>query len=379
MLLLSTRLSIITHPNMLRNFFSPYYWVTLLALSIASGLFLLESFRGTLTETTMIILPKTEMAVVAPGNAAALFTSSAFQRGVQSSWEEKYGKEASLVSWQTSSSLTLVPGSSALLLVVPSETRSQGEALSRLMLKTLTDSLSHWYNMATEIDFRIIDGPQASQRITSLPLFLFSSLALALAVTTAFFLLLSVLEYWLSKKTVSTRAADYHISPETFRPSATVPAYWSPEYQGKETQGDDQPSTDVSENSLRAEEVQNMVIQNTYQPVPMAVESVFQEEVTENDSDEEFLEESNNTAVLRAQATGKAPDNLPIIDELSPLERAQAGLLKADIDALAEAQSLQAEAELQASASSENIQANTAEPTQEDYKRRLNELLTGRM
>lgn len=364
---------------MLRNFFSPYYWVTFLALSIASGLFLLDLFRGTLTETTMIILPKTEMAVVAPGNATTLFASSSFEQRVRSVWEEKYGKEANLLSWQASSSLTLVPGSSTLLLTVPSETRSQGEVLSRLMLKTLTDSLSHWYNMATEIDFRIIDGPQASQRVTSWSLFVFSSLVLALLVTTAFFLLLSVLEYWLRKKTVSTRTADYRISPATFRPSATVPAYWSPEYQSKEIREDYQLSHDALEDSPAAEEVPDIVIQNTYQPVPMAVESVFQEKITESGSDEEFLEGPKENVILRAQAVGKAPDNLPIVDELSPLERAQAGLLKADIDALTEAQSLQAETELQASVPPENTQANTAEPTQEDYKRRLNELLTGRM
>ena len=82
-------------------------------------------------------------------------------------------------------------------------------------------------------------------------------------------------------------------------------------------------------------------------------------------------------------ATGKAPDNLPVMEDLTPLENAQARLVKADIDAFAEVQSIAAETELDRpvdpNTSETPVAPVTTEPTQEEYKRRLNELLSGRL
>jgi hypothetical protein len=72
-------------------------------------------------------------------------------------------------------------------------------------------------------------------------------------------------------------------------------------------------------------------------------------------------------------ATGPAPHNLPIVELLTPLEEAQARVVKADINATATVNAALAEATLLGTAQP------AGEPTQEEYKRRLNELLSGKM
>lgn len=377
--------SITILPNMLRNFLSPYYWVTLLALSFASGLFLLEMFQVTTVETKMIVLPKTTESAVAPANAMLLLDADAFGKSVRAIWQEKQ-ESAQFPDWTDEVRVTLLPGSSVIALEIDGDNRSQSEALSRLTVKMLTDALSRWYNMATDIDFRILDGPKAVQRVAHWPLFVLASIGLSIGVTTLFFFILSLVEYWMGRTgTPSKHSSDYHISPETFRPSTMVPPYWSQEYAPRERESLEEP---MHEPSTTPEEFQysnnepTESFQTEYQPVPMAVESVFQETP---DAEDNLVAESENDASAQVQniATGKAPDNLPIMEDLTPLENAQARLFKADIDTFSAEQSNAAETDLVQSldnnASESSGEVNIAEPSQEEYKRRLNDLLSGRL
>lgn len=381
--------STIIHPNMLRNFFSPYYWVTLFALSFASGLFLLESYRVSVVETTMIVLPKTTTAVAAPANAALLLESISFGQNVQAAWKDQENKMLGFPDWSNEVRAVLLPESSIIALTVESESRLQGESLSRLTVKMLTDALSHWYNMATEIDFRIVDGPKTSQIVSNWPFFVLSSIGLSLIITTLFFFGLSLMEYWMTrKKAVPKPSSDYHISPETFRPSTTLSPYWSHEYTERQTIPPEEErvySSSITDSPMeKVSDTQETSFQTAYQPIPMAVESVFQEvSPLPTSPDEHVVEETGSYDMPQGVATGKAPDNLPVMEDLTPLENAQARLVKADIDAFAEVQSIAAETELDRpvdpNTSETPVAPVTTEPTQEEYKRRLNELLSGRL
>ena len=375
--------STIIHPNMLRNFFSPYYWITLFALSFASGLFLLESYRVSVVETTMIVLPKTTTALAAPANAALLLESLSFGQNVQATWKDKESRTSWFPDWSGEVEATLLPESSIIALTIEGESRSQGESLSRLTVKMLTDALSHWYNMATEIDFRIVDGPKSSQTLSNWPFFVLSSVGLSLIVTTLFFFGLSLTEYWMAqKKETSKQPNDYHISPETFRPNTTLPPYWSQEYGERQVMLPEKETSDsrivTNTPGEKTAGDQESSFQTVYQPIPMAVESVFQEISPPSSPYEEQAIEEDLQSIPQGVATGKAPDNLPIMEDLTPLENAQARLVKADIDAFTQVQSTTAETELNRSVDTPGTPI-TAEPSQEEYKRRLNELLSGRL
>jgi hypothetical protein len=121
-----------------------------------------------------------------------------------------------------------------------------------------------------------------------------------------------------------------------------------------------------------------------------AAEAVEQEAVTET---EEWTVEDDHQLSYEAERAGlteevsagyvshaAAPDNLPIVDgPITPLQGAQARLMKADIDATAEANAAAAEPIFPEVAKTEPTEPQTHEPTPEEYRRRLNELLSGKM
>lgn len=367
---LGTRLAIKLNPNMLRNFFSIYFWVTWVALSIASGLILLEAFRVVETTAELVILPKTETAMVAPGNAARLIASDSFQGRVERALVPADIALVSEAAWEESVTVTLYPGSSTLRLATVREERSQSERLMKAILKEIGISLSQWYNLETELDLRVITGPESETRVAALPWYGAATLGLAFGVTVLFFLILAFLERTTARAPRRLPVPnEYRITPETFQPSAAVP-YWSDEFRPlpptSEVSAEPQPV--ALEAAAPAEETQSL-----YQPELLAVESVFHE-----------IEPAGPSETKRTPgpslATGPAPDNLPIMEDLSPLEGATARLVKADIDATARVQAAEAEALLVMPAEEREVMpVKTGEPTQEDYKRRLNELLSGRM
>lgn len=352
---------------MLRNFFSTYFWITWAALSLASSLFFFGSFQNGASHLSLLLIPKTETAIVAPANAVALLQSALFETQVRSTLaaEANTVDEAWLkqVDWKHMVSGDVLAQSSVLVITTEAEEGKVSRVLLGAITKELIRTLNQWYDVQTELDFRIIDGPHTLTKVSSWPLFLALVVGSGLAITVAFFLLLSWLEHWpwFAKNRSHPGVGEYHISPETFQPKV-VPPYWS----RNETASTSPALTDTS-------------LQETEYVYPAFEHQPELPQVAELDPGpfEEELPVSENSI-----ATGPAPDNLPFLDDLSPLEAANARLYKADIDATATTQAKTAEQQLfdaTASASPENDSLSTAEPSQEEYKRRLNELLSGRL
>ncbi len=374
---------------MSRKFFSPYFLVTWVALSIASGLFLLEGFRMVVVTTEIVILPKSELAMTAAGNAVALIRSESFAERVTQGLDPAMHAG----DWSESVAVELLPASSTLTLSLAHPSRGEASRLMTGITKEFGAVLSQWYAIPETLDLRVIDGPRSALTVSSWPLFIGASLVLGFLVTTGFFLLLALTDRALRRSSRREReSASAVFSPETFRPSPAVP-YWSEEYSTRpapaeaeapvvlpEAPLESMPSTEVSEATAETipADGYTSLIDSHYGPETVALESVFEEDARLE------TEPPLTRGSRRSMATGPAPDNLPIIEPLSPLEGATARLVAADINATARIQSAQAEAELVQAIADEPVAAaprepKTGEPTQEDYKRRLNELLSGRM
>lgn len=368
---------------MLHKFFSPYFWVTLVALSIASGLFWLGSFRHVEGTVFLLMLPKSDTAIVAPGNAQYLISSTPFQKTLtttltlpKSPFDKEMLKERTWDQWLQA---TVLPGSSLLMITSQTQTEREGKFLLDTTVKELVHTLSQLYNFETELDVRVIDGPRFMVGVSSWPRFLGVSLGSGLLITILFFLVLSGVEYGLTRRPHrDMQEAAYRISPDTFRPKAVAP-YWSRE---------ETVSPEELAEPVHPHEQEMSVYADTFtDPNPAEVIEAMQEEPEERPMIQEETvptaeyvepryEEIEEREVPHRFVTGPAPDNLPISD-LSPLEEANARLFKADIDATALREATLAEEELDIPAVP--IPPSTTEPTQEEYKRRLNELLSGRM
>lgn len=385
---------------MLRNFFSLYFWVTFVALGIASGLFWLGSFRQVEGEISLLMLPKVETAMVAPGNAQALLFSESFQKATVAELERNASVvESELLEgkeWGKHVEGEVLPDSSVLSLRAMLKTRNETKSLLDVLTKQLVNRLSQFYNVESELDLRVIDGPRFETKVSSWPLFVGASLGSGFIITTIFFLFLSLLERIFSHRAQERAVREaYRISPETFRPKAAVPPYWSKseetiapvESQEETFQAAEplEPSTAAEPEEPEQEEVYQYEEMFT-DPNPADVIEMLPEETGVNEeqvievSNHPLQSESENDAESQSHgvATGPAPDNLPIFEDLSPLEAATARLFKADIDETTTLQAEAAETEL-VKTFEEPVKPQTEEPTQEEYKRRLNELLSGRL
>lgn len=355
----------IFNPNMLRKFFSLYFVVTWVALTLAAGLFLLESFRVVESRATVLILPKQTLAETAPANIALALGSESFGVRVFARLPDAGVDLTDQTTWKAAVQANVVENSSALQVVVTTDTRHTTEQLMQATLAELGSSLSRWYDIRTALDWRLLDTPQVTSTVSSWPKFLAASLFLALAVTTGFFLLLALaeglLQMWMKGRV--SRPASY-FPPETFQPSTHVP-YWTHDY-AKETSTEHVPLSGPTQ-PMSEPQVP------TVEEESAALETVFQDQTF-------TMTEPTATRQSVSVTTGRAPDNLPVMEDLSPLEGATARLVRADIDATARQQAAAAAtAFVQASMADQISAVRTGEPTQEEYKRRLNELLSGKM
>ncbi len=377
---------------MLRKFPAIYFWVTTVALSIAAGLFWLGAFRQVVGEEDLLFLPKTDRAIVASANGALLLQSSTLQDRIEQTAVKQLQSSSEIDGVKTVLVEGVVlEGSSVLRLTTRGSEQGEAKTWLSVATKELLQQLSQYYNFQTELDVRIMNGPQFVVQVSSWPLLILTSLATGFGVSILFFLFLSGLEY-VATRTVAgpTEELAPHITPDTFRPQVVTP-YWSRTEEAPDASSaaendyDTLPSDEsIPASSTEEEEMWYTdpnpadVLAGLPDTVPMGADEESQGVMAESEETNEVLESTADAQSLRGVATGPAPDNLPVSD-LSPLEAATARLYKADIDATTQAMATQAEATLTQSESLASVEPQTTEPSQEEYKRRLNELLSGKL
>lgn len=387
------------------NFSRQTFFAVFVPLTLVAGLFWLSEIRGYEARMSLLVLPKTEFAQGAADNLAALSRELSFAIVVYESEpalvNSLLGKTVAEKSALWHETVTVATSGKSDLIRLSVNGADQDEALTLLeaVAAELVRTASRYYNQKTDIDIRVIEEPATIPSFTEWPRFLFLTFGTALFFTVLFFLVYSLIDR-LFPKMVAAGSGEYTISPDTFKPR--VPTYW----QQSESSAAEPASLSSAISAAAERMAGETIIRDEYiehaeehQELETSAEpEEFQETESDKTVEESFSipedvaevapretpiqpEPSEESKIVsdpdepvRFVEHAAAPDNLPVFDgPLSPLQGAQARLLKLDIDAAAEA--------LAADASVEEIDhtPKTHEPTPEDYKRRLNDLLSGKM
>lgn len=400
------------HPNMLRNLFRQSFWAVFVPLLLAAGLFWMDELRGYRAELSLLVLPKTALAEGAAANLVALARQTSFALAV---YDAALMTESPLVGktpaerqaiWKKAADIRLVSESDVIRISSFGADQDEALVLAKSIVVELVRTGSQYYNQKTDVDIRIVEEPATIPSLTAWPRFVAYTIGTALFFATLFFLVYGLIERFFPKRSMPSSQplnGEYVISPDTFKPR--MPAYWPREEESRpveteKTVPEEMPDIDevYPAETTVTEYVPSAVTEPSSQaemPVPESAapadafeeteEYVEEANVPDRIEDEVFADESyqEEPASLPSQPAyagyvshAAAPDNLPIVEpSITPLQGAQARLMKADIDATAEAYASEAEAAL----SAEPAKPQTHEPTPDEYRRRLNELLSGKM
>lgn len=317
------------------KFLPSYFFVTLIAVTFAAGLIWLDSFRGYEAEAVGLVLDRTGQSREIAGTLAGLSETLPFYDRVLASSEliedESVGMtpDARKEFWQSIVSVSVRSSGGVIQIKAFGENQEEARLLARGTVDALFEMASRYYNVKSAVDVRLIENVVVKPMVRDPLLFIWYSLFSSIIVTSLFFGLVSFLDRFFfgsrNFSNIRTHETSTYISPDTFKP--IPPAHFPVQEERTEY-----ITPEVSEEELR------VTSETLYHPA----------------------------------AKASAPSNLPVLEEeeLSPLLGAQARLIRSDIDATVEAHALDAPAIEE--------RVRTDEPSNEEYRRRLNDLLSGR-
>lgn len=395
------------------NFSRQTFIAVFVPLILVAGLFWLSEIRGYEARMSLLVLPKTEFAKGAASNLSALARELPFAAAV---YESEMALENPLVGktvaeksalWREAVTVATSGRSDLIRITVRGADQDEALSLAEAVTAELVRTASRYYNQKTDIDIRVIEEPATIPSFTEWPRFLALTFGTALSFTVLFFLVYGLIDRLFPKKTAAGNG-EYTISPDTFKPR--VPTYWQQGESSSVEPAFSSPAISAAAERLAEESaVQYEFTERTEEPqepevsaepeefgespveemveAPLAITDEAAESAVVPATEEVLAETPFSPEVFEAPETivapdepvryvehAAAPDNLPVFDgPLTPLQGAQARLMKLDIDAMAEALSTDAMVE------EIDRTPKTHEPTPEEYKRRLNDLLSGKM
>jgi|GEM_PF-1873313 len=192
--------------HIIRNKFSfPASWgrtfaVTLFFVTLSAGLFWLDYFRSYSAEVTIIVIPRPGVAQsetdIAENLAELTRTLSFYDRMLAENdliddAFDGYAPDKRKELWNGTVSVRKMNDGSVLGLRVVGDTPEETTLLAQQTAKTLFSVAGLYYNVKTDIDLRIIDGPLLQYVLVKPFLYGTVSLFTGFFVTVLFFLLLS--------------------------------------------------------------------------------------------------------------------------------------------------------------------------------------------
>ncbi len=334
------------------NFFPRTLWrsflVTLVFVMLASFLFWLDSFRAYQSEIRVLVLAKSptlEADQVVENFTELSKTLSFYDRVLQGTdllddEFEGYSPDQRRALWNDMVSVERSDKSGVLIITARKERSEQAKLLSEETSKALLSVASFYYNVKTDIDLRIVEGPIVSTTITHPWRYAATSVMSALGVTGAFFLILSLLPALFGKKTQIPKQT-FHIGETVplIDPKKFVPA--RPTNLTFESVPEETPEL-IEEEKASSFEEEKLVTNERMLPgmditeLPFEFEDTSREESAEVPEGEIFTETIEEPVIL---------EELPVVQ----MEEKQ----------------------------EQTAPEEPREPTIEEYKRRLNELLAG--
>jgi hypothetical protein len=324
-----------------------YFLVAFFFVSFSVGLGISDTFSRYRSGYTVIVLPQeggTSLHEVAE-NVAFLSGTPAFRRSFfdelgagPGAYEALSGKEEEAAFKEMVT--VAVPEKGSLFSVAAySDDRDDAMSLSRTAIDTLARFSEHYYNMRTDATFRIVEGPNVV-RVTEHPfLFVLASAAIGFTVTGLFFAALSLLPglFSLGKRSFRERAL---FRPDVFEPKKPADTF--------------QETTETRETVLASPSIPNLS-QDGISDVPL------------------------RSAPRSAPSKTGAPTNLPGI-----FSKEEEAFLR-EFSFVGEEKIVPEEPE--ATVEPASVLAGNAvpvpeegpEPDEEEYKRRLNQLLKGKL
>jgi hypothetical protein len=322
--------------------------VTLVFVTLSAALFWLDFFRSYRAEMAVLVVSKTAVSSQdATENAAELVRTLAFYERVLADNDliddnfVGYAPDQRKALWNDTVFVKRRAESSVLTVRARGETPEKAKRLAKQTAQTLFATMSFYYNIKTEMDMRVIDGPLVSYTLTSPFLFGATSIVTGFSITLLFFWFLNTVSGFVAERKPKTEK----IYPE-FALGETVP--WidprkfipaKPMFSFKnafpETSG--APEASVSQYVAHAPAPANLPIAPIEMELPIADESTLPLEFETPPQEYETMFSSNQGELLGFPVRG--------------------------------------EHNIQPQSVSPELQRS--EPTNEEYKRRLNELLSG--
>jgi capsular polysaccharide biosynthesis protein len=338
------------------------FLITLFFVSAAAGLFWLDAFRGYEADMRILVVGKSQTAGAerAAGSLAALIETLPFYDrlivdDLTDDPFEGLSQDKRRAAWNDVVSAKQDVASGIIVVTAKGSDPDEARVLARKTTQTLSSLAGIYYNVKTDIDIRIVEGPITRTVIVHPVAFVLTTFVSAFAATAMFFFVLIVLprlfgsrqsassvEYRDMTSVAGTHAYDIgdavaYIDPSKFVPTKPSSLPFEPSHLETIT-----PSVKAAapNNLPVADDALDLPVSD--EPLPFSFEGVDLAEYPVAD--------------------------LPFRGE-HEIEREAA----ADEDAMMKEESFSSR-EIE---SSEPVSLNQEEPTVEEYKRRLNELLSG--
>jgi hypothetical protein len=334
--------------------------VALVFVTFAALLFWLDYFRSYSAEVTVLVVSKsgiTDTSSNVADNIAELTRTLSFYDRLLSDNDLidddtlGYAPDKRKEYWQNLVMITKQNGSGVLVIRAKSDTPETAKRIALQTAQTMFSVAGLYYNVKTDVDMRIVDGPFVSYVLQKPYLYFGTSLLTSFTLTALFFFLLRTIPiFFVGKKGAQSNADTYSESEKmSLEELASRRAY--PEFGENESVPWIDPKKFIPEKpqvlSFEASSQEGDTIAGIYPPV---------------------------RNVKHAQAPLNLPTaddamNLPVADEVVSLPfefEAPPEELEPPVS-----QSLKGATLL----SSEAVESDHGEPTQEEYRRRLNELL----
>jgi len=349
--------------------FGRAFIVTLFFVTLASGLFWLDFFRSYETEVSVLMVShvnKGENSASISSNMAELVsTLSFYNRLIENSDTlddefAPYTPDQRKAKWNSIVSVSKKGESGVMVIHAKGETSEQSKTLAEETARTLFSVAGLYYNIETDIDMRVIDGPLVSYTLGHPWLYMLVVLLSSIGLTSLFFFFLKTVPAFLDLKKEKKAFPDFFTPQQTH--TAEKENYFAYEsYNAEET-----PFIDPKKF------------------VPEKPETlIFMQEIPEVKSEKSALTHTKHAS---------APVNLPIASDEMDLPFADESSLPFTFETRVEedyteesnlvvpVETLRESAPEAVStpmpASEEKKEIPVTEPTVEEYKRRLNELLS---
>lgn len=203
-------------PTALNKFFtSPSskraFIVTFVFVTFAASLFWLDFFRSYRAEVTILVISKTEMPSqeVAENMAEVMRTLSFYERVLSDNDLidddfEGYALDKRKTLWNKTFSAKRQAGSGALVMEARGDTPEKSRRLARQTAQTLFSVAGIYYNVKTDVDMRVIDGPIVSYALAKPFLYGVMSILTSLIITSFFFWVLNAVSQFSARQKIGT-------------------------------------------------------------------------------------------------------------------------------------------------------------------------------